>query len=146
MITRQDLKEGTKLKVKQDKSQLGADAELIVCFPGDTTVVVKTQDGKEIQTDYVALTAMYDVVPDVLPTRENFMPRALDDIELCISHLTAFTQSSATNTDNNILAIGSKLYALKEELSGYVVPVADEGLTDTELALRTHGGEERVAA
>jgi hypothetical protein len=147
MITQQDLTPGTRLAIKKDKSQLGADALIEVCYPGEATVVVKTQGGKEIQTDYAALSAMYDIVPNITPTEENFMPRAKEQIELMIMHLTAFTQTTSGGVNDNILAIGSKLHSLKEELEGYVILEGLEEVNPTELALKQHlpASESQVA-
>lgn len=140
MITRTELSQGVKLRIKDEQAALGADSELEVLYAGEQHVLVKTQDGKELTTDYTALSAMYEVVPLVEPTRDNFLGRCLEQTELMIAHLSCFTQSlSAGQVDPNILAIGTKLHAIKDELSGYAQEDAPAPeLSKTELLLKQH--------
>lgn len=139
MITKAELGQGVKLRIKDEQAALGADSELEVLFAGDQNVLVKTQDGKELTTDYTALSAMYEVVPLVEPTRENLIPRFLEQTELMIAHLSCFTQSQhGGGVDPNILAIGTKLHAMKDELGSYVAQDTPEPVNKTELLLKSH--------
>jgi hypothetical protein len=133
-ITKLTLKSGTKLKIKKSHESLGADSEIEVCFAGDSQVVVRTKDGKEITTDYAALNAMYEVVPEIIPTKDNFLDRLKGEVELMIAHLAAFNAyQQHGGVDQNMLAIGTKLHTIKEEVTGYVgttlaVPSSLQGL------------------
>lgn len=139
MITKAELAKGVKLRLKEQHTELGADSELEVLYAGDQNVIVKTQDGKELTTDYTALTAMYEVVPLIEPTRDNLIPRFLEQSELMIAHLSCFTQSQAGgHVDPNILAIGTKLHAMKDELAGYVAEDAPAPQNTTEALLKVH--------
>jgi hypothetical protein len=127
MITRDELQSNTKLRAKKEHGDMIVDTELHVGDAGDETVILKTLSGTEMTTDYAALSQFYDVVPNVEPTRDNFPERSFDSIEKMIAHLTAFTNTASVGVDNNIIAIGSTLHALKAELQGYLE--ADNALT-----------------
>jgi hypothetical protein len=120
MITRNDLTNETKLRVKAEHNEMITDKELQVVFAGEATVILRTEAGTEMTTDYAALDQFYTVVPSIDATRDNFAERSFDSIERMIAHLTAFTQTSAVGADNNIIAIGSKLHEMKNELEGYL--------------------------
>lgn len=139
MITKAELGQGVKLRIKNEQAALGADRELEVLFAGDQNVLVKTEDGNELTSDYTALSAMYEVVPLVEPTKDNFIPRCLEQVELMIAHLSAFTQTQAAGgVNDNIVAIGTRLHALKGELDGYVAADTPEPANKTELLLKSH--------
>ncbi|MDD3412533.1 MAG: hypothetical protein PHY47_00880 [Lachnospiraceae bacterium] len=123
-ITKQDLKQGSRLKLKDSHKLSGAEQEIEVVFAGDANVVVKTPAGAEIVADYAMLGSMYEVVPDVIPTQENFLPRLKDELEHIIAHLSAFNsyQASTKTADHNMIQVGTKLFALKEEVTKYVEP------------------------
>jgi hypothetical protein len=130
-ITKNDLKQGTKLKIKDAHKLTGAEVEIEVCYAGDVNVVVRSSAGQEITTDYNTLGLMYEVVPLVVPTKENLLPRLKDELEKMIMHLAAFNSyQAAGKVDHNILVIGSTLHALKDEVTSYVAPesVIPEGL------------------
>ena len=80
-----------------------------------------TSTGEEKTPTYEVLEGLYNIIPLVTPTEENFMPRMLEEVEMMIAHLSAFTQTAATNVDNNIIAIGTKLHAIKGEVESYLV-------------------------
>ena len=123
-ISKQDLKQGSKLKIKETHKLSGAEQEIEVVFAGDANVVVRPPAGAEIVADYAMLGSMYEVVPDVIPTQENFLPRLKEELEMIIAHLAAFNsyQAATKTADHNMITVGTKLYALKEEVTKYVEP------------------------
>ncbi len=128
MFSKDTLKKGMKLRaLNAEENSLASDKELEIEFPADDfCVVTVVATGKQKSPTYDILESLYELVPTMEPTEENFVARIHEDMELMIAHMAAYTATSAVGVDANILAIGSKLHQIKEEAESYLTSDEDE--------------------
>lgn len=118
MFSKNTLKEGMRLRAKAGLGEKGSDIR--VAYPRENSCIFIIEDtGAEEEADYGIVESLYEIIPTIEPTAENFIERLDLDIDEMIANMGVFNEK-ATTVDYNMIAIGTKLITISAEVKGYL--------------------------